>query len=169
MADKTFTQDELNEIVKNRVADVNKTKNAEIETLKGAHKADIEAKDSEISTLNNQVKDYEDSEKTIKKLQKEKETVESKLNEYVEKEQTAEWHTKLKENGVKEDRYDAFTKLFGDEERNDENLAKFAEQYPEWVDKGTDKPDTIPRVGQTLDNTTGNQEVIDPFIQALNS
>ncbi|XHI32975.1 hypothetical protein U1121_06810 [Listeria monocytogenes] len=49
-----------------------------------------------------QVGEHDSSEKALKKLQKEKDEALSKLDEYVQKEQTAEWHSKLKESGVKE-------------------------------------------------------------------
>ncbi|EJE1246670.1 hypothetical protein M4E15_002935, partial [Listeria monocytogenes] len=128
--DKNFTQAELDEIVKNRLAAEKKKFNGEIETIKSAHEEEITKLNDQINQLNDQAGEHDSSEKALKKLQKEKDEALSKLDEYVQKEQTAEWHSKLKESGVKEERYEAFTKLFGDEERNDDNLAKFAEQYP---------------------------------------
>ncbi|WOS28029.1 hypothetical protein R4518_00500 [Listeria monocytogenes] len=56
---------------------------------------------------------------------------------------------------------------FGDEERNDDNLAKFAEQYPEWIAK-SDDGDTPPPIGAGLGNAS-EPSATDPFIQALNS
>ncbi|HBM3450432.1 TPA: hypothetical protein LWH23_002933, partial [Listeria monocytogenes] len=55
----------------------------------------------------------------------------------------------------------------GDEERNDDNLAKFAEQYPEWIAK-SDDGDTPPPIGAGLGNAS-EPSATDPFIQALNS
>ncbi|WP_411026200.1 hypothetical protein, partial [Salmonella sp. s58078] len=115
--DKNFNQAELDEIVKNRLAAEKKKFNGEIETIKSAHEEEITKLNDQINQLNDQVGEHDSSEKALKKLQKEKDEALSKLDEYVQKEQTAEWHSKLKESGVKEERYEAFTKLFGDEER----------------------------------------------------
>lgn len=152
--DKKFSQEELDEIVKNRVAGEKRKFSGEIETIKSAHEEEITKLNDQIKQLNNQAGEYESSEKALKKLQKEKDEAQSKLDEYVQKEQTAEWRNKLKEKGVKEDRYEAFTKLFGDEERNDDNIAKFAEQYPEWIE--TTKP-LKPSTGYEFKGENNNQ------------
>lgn len=152
--DKKFSQAELDEIVKNRVAGEKRKFSGEIETIKSAHEEEITKLNDQIKQLNNQAGEYESSEKVLKKLQKEKDEAQSKLDEYVQKEQTAEWRNKLKEKGVKEDRYEAFTKLFGDEERNDDNIAKFAEQYPEWIE--TTKP-LKPSTGYEFKGENNNQ------------
>ncbi|EGE7116057.1 hypothetical protein H6H05_002778 [Listeria monocytogenes] len=165
--DKKFSQAELDEIVKNRVAAEKRKFSGEIETIKSAHEDEIRKLNDQINQLNDQVGEHGSSEKALKKLQKEKDEALSKLDEYVQKEQTAEWYSKLKESGVKEERYEAFTKLFGDEERNDDNLAKFAEQYPEWIAK-SDEGDTPPPIGAGLGNAS-EPSATDPFIQALNS
>lgn len=154
--EKKFTQAELDEIVKNRVAAEKRKSSGEIETLNSAHEEEITKLNDQIKQLNEQVSEHESSEKALKKLQKEKDEAESKLDEYVQKEQTAEWHGKLKESGVKEDRLEAFTKLFGDEERTDDNIAKYIEQYPEWVDKQNEEPTqpTKPSVGFNFTGAT---------------
>lgn len=152
--EKNFTQAELDEIVKNRLAAEKRKFSGEIETIKSAHEEEITKLNDQINQLNDQVGEHDSSEKALKKLQKEKDEAQSKLDEYVQKEQTAEWHSKLKESGVKEDRYEAFTKLFGDEERNDENLTKFAEQYPEWIE--TAKP-LKPNTGYEFKGENNNQ------------
>lgn len=163
--EKTFTQEEVNDIVKSRVADEKRKKDAEIATLKSAHESEIEAKTQEINQLNESLSGFQDSEKALKKLQKEKDGIESQLNEYIRKEETEAWHTKLKEKGVKEERFEAFTKLFGDEERNDENLDKLVEQYPEWLNKQEETP---PPIGAGFDNNVPPNSN-DPFLKALNS
>ncbi|HBM3450448.1 TPA: hypothetical protein LWH23_003022, partial [Listeria monocytogenes] len=102
--DKKFSQAELDEIVKNRVAAEKRKFSGEIETIKSAHEDEIRKLNHQINQLNDQVGEHDSSEKALKKLQKEKDEALSKLDEYVQKEQTAEWHNKLKESGVKEER-----------------------------------------------------------------
>ncbi|MBA5791079.1 hypothetical protein H3280_29270, partial [Escherichia coli] len=69
-----------------------------IETIKSAHEEEITKLNDQINQLNDQVGEHDSSEKALKKLQKEKDEALSKLDEYVQKEQTAEWHNKLKES-----------------------------------------------------------------------
>ncbi|EAG8423039.1 hypothetical protein B7C31_15420, partial [Listeria monocytogenes] len=102
--DKKFSQAELDEIVKNRVAAEKRKFSGEIETIKSAHDDEITKLNDQINQLNDQVGEHDSSEKVLKKLQKERNEARLKLEEYVQKEQTAEWHNKLKESGVKEER-----------------------------------------------------------------
>lgn len=84
--DKKFSQAELDEIVKNRVAAEKRKFSGEIETIKSAHEDEIRKLNHQSISLTIKWANMNSSEKALKKLQKEKDEALSKLDEYVQKE-----------------------------------------------------------------------------------
>ena len=140
MADeKTFTQDEVNSIVKGRIADTEKRHEVYLQSIKDEHQSELAKLNDQIANLTTENGQLKDKALKVDELTTKLADAESKVAEFTTKEEMATFNAKLKELGIKEERLEAFGKLLGDD-KSDEAIKALTEQLPEWVkteDKGT--------------------------------
>lgn len=130
--EKTFTQEEVNSIVKGRLADIEKKNEVYINSLKDEHQQEISGLNDKLSALTDENGQLKDKALKVDELQSKLTETEGKVAEFTAKEEQALFNSKLTEKGVKQERLEAFSKLLGDD-KSDEAIQGLIEQFPEWM------------------------------------
>lgn len=161
--DKTFTQQEVDSIVKGRLADLTKKHDAYIRSLQEEHQEELVKASEELETLKSENGQLKDKALKVDELNQKLSEAEEKVHEFTLKEETAAFHGQLKELGVKEDRLDAFSKLLG-EDKTEESIKALTEQFPEWL-ATTEEPKPSIVIGGNPQGTEPSNT--DPFAAKL--
>lgn len=153
--DKTFTQEELNDIVSTRVSTVERKHDAYVKSLEQSHDEALSAEKTKVESLTTQLSEAQEASKQVESLNAELLEVKGQVSAFTVEKEKAAFNSKLKGIGVREERYEAFSKLLGDD-KSDEALNKVLEDFPEFKVQEDNK---APRFGAAGNYTGANTTI----------